>query len=141
MPIDDSIKDLGTDIRIEGEQISLKLNLEDGKNAFSPGDTIKGKLTVENSSGKRIKNVEIILSGIESTYASNSTRISTIEEYKHKVEFKEADNNSAPFEIEIPKEVKSSYKALYSKYYWEIDAKLDITGSLNLHASTNIQII
>jgi hypothetical protein len=42
MPIDDSIKDWGTDIRIEGEGISLRLNLEDNKNVFSLGDTIKG---------------------------------------------------------------------------------------------------
>ena len=61
-------------------------------------------------------------------------RISTIETYKQKVEFNEEDSNSAPFEIQIPKEVKRSYKAVYSKYYWEIDAKLDIAGSRDLHA-------
>jgi hypothetical protein len=112
-------------------------------NTFSSGDTIKGKLIVENSNeGKSIKNAEIILKGIESTYASNITRISTIETYNQKVEFNGVeDSNSAPFEIQIPKEVKRSYKAVYSKYYWEIDAKLDIAGSRDLHVSTNIQIV
>jgi hypothetical protein len=143
MPTDDNIKEWGTDITVEGEGISLRLHLEDNnKNTFSPGDNIKGKLVVENSSGKSIKNAEIILSGIESTYASKNTRISTIEKYKQKVEFNEGeDSNSAPFEIHIPKEVKRSYKAVYSKYYWEIDAKLDIAGSRDLHVSTNIQIV
>jgi len=141
IPIDDKMKDSwGTDIKIEKEGISARLSLEDSKNTFSPGDTIKRKLIVENSSGKRIKNAEIILRGIESTYASNNTRISTIETYKQKVDFNE-DSNIAPFEIQIPKEVKRSYKAVYSKYYWEIDAKLDIAGSRDLHASTNIQVV
>jgi hypothetical protein len=94
MPTDDNIKDWSTDISVEGEGIGLRLYLEDSKNAFSPGDTIKGNLIVENSSGKTIKNAEIILRGIESTYASNSTRISTIETYKQKVEFKGGDSNS-----------------------------------------------
>jgi hypothetical protein len=122
---DNNIKDWGTDITVEGEGINLRLYLEDSKNIFSPGDTIKGKLIVENSSGgKRIKNAEIILRGIESTYASSSTRISTIETYKQKVEFNGGgrggeESNSAPFEIHIPKEVKRSYKAVYSKFYWE----------------------
>jgi hypothetical protein len=49
-------------------------------------------------------------------------RISTIDMYKQKVEFNEEESNSDPFEIHIPKEVKRSYKAVYSKYYWEIDA-------------------
>jgi hypothetical protein len=146
MPTDDNIKDWGTDISVEDEGINLRVYLEDNKNTFSPGDTIKGKLIVENSNeGKRIKNAEIILRGIESTYASNSTRISTIETYKQKVEFNGEGGgeecNSAPFEIHIPKEVKRSYKAVYSKYYWEINAKLDIAGSRDLHVSTNIQII
>jgi hypothetical protein len=42
MPIDDSIKDWGTDIRIDGEGINARLYLEDNKNVFSLGDTIKG---------------------------------------------------------------------------------------------------
>jgi hypothetical protein len=46
-------------------------------------------------------------------------RITTIDMYKQKVGFYE-DSNSAPFEIHIPKEVKRRYKAVYSKYYWEI---------------------
>ncbi len=54
MPSDDTIKDWGTDISVEGEGVDLRLYLEDSKNTFSPGDNIKGKLIVENSSGKRI---------------------------------------------------------------------------------------
>jgi hypothetical protein len=61
--------------------------------------------------------------------------------YKQKVEFNEEDSNSAPFKIHIPREVKRSYKAVYSKYYWEIDASLDIAVSRDLHVSTNIQIV
>jgi hypothetical protein len=42
---------------MEGEGINLRLYLEDSKNTFSSGDTIKGNLIVENSSGgKRVKN-------------------------------------------------------------------------------------
>ncbi|MDQ4057001.1 MAG: hypothetical protein M3156_06245 [Thermoproteota archaeon] len=54
MAIDDNIKEWGTDISVEGEGVDLRLYLEDSKNTFSPGDNIKGKLIVENSSGKRI---------------------------------------------------------------------------------------
>ena len=52
--------------------IRLDLEGDDKNNAFSPGDTIKGKLIVENSSGKRINNTKIILNGIESVSASDS---------------------------------------------------------------------
>jgi hypothetical protein len=116
IPIEDKTKDSwGTDIKIEKEGISARLSLEDNKNTFSPGDTIKGKLTIENSSGKRINNAKIILSGMESVSAYDSSKISTIEEYDQRVEFKEGDG--VPFEIQIPKEVKRSYRAVYSKYY------------------------
>lgn len=117
----------------------IRLNLEGDKNTFSPGDTIKGKLTVENSGGKRINNAKIILSGIESVSASDSSKISTIEEYDQRVQFKEGD--SVPFEIQIPEEVKRSYRAVYSKYYWEIALKVDIAGGSDLHTWTNIQIV
>ena len=64
------------------------------------------------------KNEEIILSGKESIYASNSTRISLIDMYKQKVEFKEGDNNNIPLEIQIPKEVKEDIEQyIYLKYY------------------------
>jgi hypothetical protein len=46
-----------------------------------------------------------------------------------------------PFEFSIPKEVNRSYSAVYSKYYWEIALKLDISGSRDLETWTNIQIV
>ena len=130
---------MGTDIGIEKEGINSRLYFEDSKNIFSLGDTIKGKLTIENSSGKKINNVKIILSGIEGVSASESSKTSTIEEDERNVEFKEGD--SVPFEIQIPKEVNRSYKAVHSKYYWEIALELDIAGSADLHTWTNIQIV
>jgi Arrestin (or S-antigen), N-terminal domain len=141
LPIDDNMKDWwGTDIKIEKEGIKARLYLQDNKNIFSPGDTIKGNLTVENFSGKRISNAKIILSGMESVSASDNSKTSTIEAYEQKVEFKEGDN-SVLFEIQIPKEVNRSYRAVYSKYYWEIALKLDISGSRDLETWTNIQIV
>ena len=50
LSIDDKIKDWwGTSIKIEKEGICARLYLKDNKNIFSPGDTIKGKLTIENT--------------------------------------------------------------------------------------------
>jgi hypothetical protein len=141
LPIDDKMKDWwGTDIKIEKQGINARFYLEDSKNIFSPGDTIKGKLTIENSSEKRINNAKIILSGMENVSASDSSKTSTIEEYEQKVDFKVGDS-SVPFEIQIPKEVNRSYRAVYSKYYWEIALKLDVKGSSDLHTWTNIQIV
>ena len=54
----------GTDIKIEKDGINTRLYLEDNKNIFSPKNTIYGKLSIENSSGKWTNNAKVVLTGI-----------------------------------------------------------------------------
>jgi len=116
---------IGTKITLSGEKGGIVATVELENNAYSPGDIIKGELSVENiHDRKQIKTVEIIIRGIEVATAQNVSRTTTIEEYKKNINWKEG--GIEPFDIQIPREVKKSYNGKYSRYYWEFETHVDL---------------
>ena len=61
------------------------------------------------------------------------------QEYKIDIEWNKGD--SMPFELSLPTEIKKSYTGKFSKYFWILEAKLDIAWSKDLHVETDIEII
>jgi hypothetical protein len=119
--------------------------------AFSPGQTLRGKVIAlalqssEEENKKNIREIKIILSGIEYAYAQGYQRVSTVEKYENKIEISgntENNNNSViPFEFQIPSSVNQSYTGRYSEYYWGLEAKINIAWSSDIIARTIIEIV
>jgi hypothetical protein len=126
----------------------IRLELEGGKNTFSPGEIIRGKITIEDSKlSPKIRKAELILGAIEFVQAQGQKKRTEIfpnykEKIKGKIEWNKDDNSSViPFETHIPKDIKRSYLGKYSEYYWLLEAKVDIPWSDDLSARTIIQIV
>ncbi len=136
--------------KIERREIPIRLELEekedddDDNNTFSPGETIRGKITIENSKTLNIRKIEVILGAIEFVQAQGVKKRTEIQpKYKEKIEWNQAGDNTStvPFEIHIPKEIRRSYLGEYSEYYCLLEAKLNIPWSDDLYDRTIIQII
>jgi hypothetical protein len=132
---------------IERREIPIRLELgekEDDNNTFSPGETIRGKINLENAQTLSIRKIEIILGAIEFVQAQGVKKRTEIHpKYKEKIEWKQAGNNSTivPFEIHIPKEIRRSYLGEYSEYYCLLEVKVDIPWSDDFYDRAIIQII
>jgi hypothetical protein len=145
------------------KDISLKMELE--RNSFYAGEKVKGKLIVINPVKKKIKSAQIILKGSEYAVGQEGSEIeidtgfgisfsynrknkkgekkkemtTKTQEYKIGIEWNKVD--SMPFELSLPTEIKKSYTGKFSKYFWILEAKLDIAWSKDLHVETGIEII
>ena len=85
---------------------------DNDNNTFSPGETIRGKITIENSLILKIRKIEVILGAIEFVQAQRVKKRTEIHpKYKEKIEWnKTGDNTSVvPFEMHILKEIRRSY--------------------------------
>jgi hypothetical protein len=151
--------DLGS-IFAKGRQHFLKENSEaridmlNAKTQYSPGHIIKGNVTLltQNQDKEKekelekkgaIRGMEIILSGIEHAFAQGLDRISRIEKFERKIGLDQnaRDNNTIPFEFQIPKRVNQSYTGKYSEYFWGLEAKLNIAWSSDINARTIIDVV
>lgn len=128
--------------------IRLELEGDDKNNTFSPGEIIRGKITIEDSKlSPKIRKAELILGAIEFAQAQGKKKRTEIfpnykEKIKGKIEWNKDDNSSnIQFETHIPKDIKRSYLGKYSEYYWLLEAKVDIPWSDDLSARTIIQIV
>jgi Vacuolar protein sorting-associated protein 26 len=128
----------------------MRLEIEGGddKNTFSPGDTIRGKIIIEDSKiAPKIRKSELVLGAIEFVQARGQKKRTEIfpnykEKLEGKIEWNKEDNSSnIKFETHIPKDVKRSYLGKYSEYYWLLEAKVDIPWSDDLYSRTIIQIV
>jgi hypothetical protein len=122
---------------------------------YSQGHTVKGKVILlppPNEEGekdkkkRKIRGMKITLSGIESAFAQGLHRVSTIEKYENKIALDENENggnneNTIPFEFEIPPGVNQSYVGKYSEYFWGLEAKVNIAWSSDINARTIIEIV
>jgi hypothetical protein len=128
-------------------RIRLELEGNDNNNTFSPGETIRGKITVENSKILNIRTIEVILGAIEFVQAQGRKKRTEIHpKYKEKIDWNKGsgDNSSnviVPFKMHIPKDIRRSYLGEYSEYYWLLEAKVDIPWSDDLYDRTIIQIV
>ena len=116
---------------------------DDNNNTFSPGETIRGKITIENAKISNKRKIEVILGAIEFVQAQGVKKRTEIRpKYKEKIEWNEAGDNTSvvPFEMHIPKEIRRSYLGEYSEYYCLLEAKLDIPWSDDLYDRAIIQI-
>jgi hypothetical protein len=145
------------------KDISLKIETEG--NEFYAGNTLRGRLIIDNHAKKKINGAHIIIKGfeyaigeedseieIETGFGLNFTIprknkktdkkkeiITKIEEHKAHVKLIEGDN--VPFEIGLPEKIKRSYVGKISKYYWIMETKIDISWLKNFHAETLVNIV
>ncbi len=159
--------DLGT-IFAKGREHFLKENSEaridlleneDNNTPYSPGHTVKGKVILlllllppnqgeeeEKNKNKKIRGMKITLSGIEYAFAQGLQRINTIEKYEKNIELNRNENrgnndNTIPFEFQIPEGINQSYIGKYSEYFWGLEAKVNIAWSSDINARTIIEIV
>ncbi|HEX5976992.1 MAG TPA: hypothetical protein VFY68_06925 [Nitrososphaeraceae archaeon] len=153
--------DLGT-IFAKGRDHFLKENSEakidlvdqeDNNTPYSPGHTVKGQVIIlllspnEEEKKKQIRGMKITLSGIENAFAQGVQRVNTIEKYEKNIELNgneyggNNDNNTIPFEFDIPQRVNQSYRGKYSEYFWGLEAKVNIAWSSDINARTLIEIV
>ena len=130
------------------------------KKIFSRGEKIIGKVVLMNiTQPEKIREVKISLIGMEHATVDTEniwnrpvgiyggsydpTDENKVEKYTEEIEIpkKEGDIIIVPFEFQIPKQVKRSYTGKYSKFYWLIDAKIDMKGMIDSHAYEEITII
>lgn len=122
--------------------VYVKMTLE--RTTFSPGETIKGTLTIDTFGNKKIRDVEVILQGIERGTGLSEEKIglihrkkqekevsNTIEKYSTDIEWNKA--KTIQFEIYIPANAKKSYVGKFTKYFWILEVKLDIALGHDLH--------
>lgn len=156
--------DLGT-IFAKGRDHFLKENSEakidlvdheDDNTPYSPGQMVKGQVIIlllppneeeKEEKKKKIRGMKITLSGIEDAFAQGVQRVNTIEKYEKNIELNgneyggNNDNNTIPFEFDIPQRVNQSYIGKYSEYFWGLEAKVNIAWSSDINARTLIEIV
>jgi hypothetical protein len=127
--------------------IYLRIDLE--KSVLTPGETVEGQLTIENSKRHRIRGIKMSLIGSERATAEYKVhlskrvdhieRITPVEKYHMDVAWKDGPN--VPFRIDLFKEMKKSYCGKFSEYFWILDTELDVLFARNFHLKTDIQIV
>jgi hypothetical protein len=154
--------DLGT-ISAKGREHFLKdnsearidlLEEENNNRSYSPGDTIKGEVILvlspnkeqEQNKNKKIRGMKIILYGIEYAFAQGLQRVNTIEKYEKNIglegnEISGDNDNTIPFEFQIPEGINQSYMGKYSEYFWGLEAKVNVAWSSDINARTIIEIV
>jgi Arrestin (or S-antigen), N-terminal domain/Arrestin (or S-antigen), C-terminal domain len=123
-------------------EIYVKISLE--RTTFSPKETLKGTVTIDNFGKKKIRNAKVILQGKEYGIGLSEEAIglihrkkqekevlNTIETYSSDIE--STNDKMIPFEINIPAEAKKSYDGKFTKYFWILEVKLDIVLGSDLH--------
>jgi hypothetical protein len=90
--------------------------------------------------------MKITLSGIEYAFAQGLQRVNTIEKYEKNIELDGNENggnndNTIPFEFQIPEGINQSYIGKYSEYFWGLEAKMNIAWSSDINARTIIEIV
>lgn len=139
------------------ENSETKIDLVDHENnntPYSPGHTVKGQVIIllapneeeKEEKKKKIRGMKITLSGIEDAFAQGVQRVNTIEKYEKNIELNGNENggnndNTIPFEFEIPQRVNQSYRGKYSEYFWGLEAKVNMAWSSDMNARTLIEIV
>jgi hypothetical protein len=143
--ITEEIKERRNSEEINGRRnSSIRLNLEEDNNTFSPGETIRGKITIENFKKLKIRKIQTILGAIEFAQAQRKKKRTEIfPKYEQQtIKWNEGNNSGVvPFEVHIPKEIRRSYLGKYSEYYCLLEAKVDIPWSDDLYDRAIIQIV
>ena len=126
--------------KAKNEYLSMELTAE--KDIFKIGESIAGKLTLDNPSRIDIRSVEVAIRGIEKATAEK-LQVENITEHKVQIAGNWNSGDSRSFDLKIPSEAKRSYLGKLSKYSWEIAASVTMSSSLgsNLYLTHPIKII
>lgn len=144
------------------------VNIRLDSDVFYPGDIIVGRIHLKNKGGKDannmyyegitpadLRNIEVRLFAVErattSGYKDGSRFLSGFkEEAKFEKNMRRIDlkaNNEystsesfIPFDIQIPKDAKHSYRGKISSYYWIVDTKLDMPVRRDINSTIEITI-
>ncbi len=152
---------LARNLRFHKKTNTIRLELD--KTIFSRGEKIYGRLVLMNiTQPDKIRKIEITLSGIEFATINTEDPINQAvglmeglqpvdlcsqhkaEEYTKEIEIPKKERDSSiiiPFEFQIPKQLKRSYTGKYSKFYWLVDARIDMKGMVDSHTEEEITII
>lgn len=131
----------------EKKEDKLPLHLElEAKNStsdipkFSSGEIIQGRLKIENVGIRRVRKAIIQLYSVEYSKWRHSriTSKNVMEEIRYD---KNKDMDTIVFGIQIPKNVKRSYNAKHSEYYWILDTHVEISNSPVYHTRKVVQIV
>jgi hypothetical protein len=94
---------------------------------FSPGETIKGRLKMENIEQTRVSKAIIELHSIEYARWGRPSPRTVFDSIKKQVTYDHIkDKDMIAFEIQLLQNAKRSFNANHSEYYWFLEAKVDI---------------
>lgn len=144
------------------------INISLDSKVFHPGDILGGKIRLKNKGGKDannmyyegispadLRNIEVRLFAVEhATTAGYKDESRFLSRFKEEVKFekymkkidpkasKEYNTSESiiPFDIQIPKDAKHSYRGKISSYYWVVDTKLDMPVRKDIHINSMIEI-
>jgi hypothetical protein len=140
-----SYSNISKEMDLEG----IELKLELGRNVLSPGETLNGKLSIENSDNKDIRDVKVILRGYEYVIGFPHLLLNKktdkleytqeLEKYNSNIEWKR-EGEIMNFQLHVPENAKRSYQGKFSKYFWIVDVKFDIPWGQDIHGKHEIEI-
>jgi hypothetical protein len=115
--------------------------IELDRDTYFVGEEITGRIIVKNKSDKTIRKVKLLLRAKEYAWADGYSRYITKEKHKFKIQmYKISEGQPSPFKITIPRDVRSSFKGMYSRLDWFIEAQLDIAFGFDIKAKQQIAI-
>jgi len=143
---------------------SIALKKKGDISSYSPGDSVSGKIIIQDLDIKRIRSAEVTLNGVEYSKAKRLDKTTIIQSYKQILipdyikELKDTINRNIgdssssgsnynrsatliPFEIHIPEEAKSTHEGILSRYYWELEAKINVSRTHDLYLGALIRVI
>lgn len=95
---------------------------------------------IENVGVRRVRKAVIQLYSVEYSKWRNSRIIS--KNIKEEIKYdKNKDMDTIAFGIQIPKNVKRSYNAKHSEYYWILETHVEISNSPVYHTTEVVQIV
>jgi hypothetical protein len=115
-----------------------KTNGISGIPCYSPGETINGKLKLENISAEKIRKAVLQLHGVEHPKWGRTRMMSA--KIKKEIEHENKREDIIVFGLQIPPNAKRSYNAKNSEHYWLLETKIDISGVPDVRANKIIQI-
>jgi len=120
----------------------IKMSVQLNKTAYKRGETIEGKLIVNNNSGKSIRNILLSLYANEHAEAGGYTEDSTVMETSEKVPVTYSDLNyfEQTFKIQVPNDIIPTMSKKYFNINWYLNIGLDVAKASDLETETDLII-
>ncbi len=115
--------------------MSARLQLQLERMQYSPGDAVKGSISVLDGGASR--SLEATLQYVEKTMDFHEVAISIPSGMLHEGDLEAG--TSFEFELDLPPTALPNYKTEYSELYWEVDVKSNELGR-DTHEGNRIEI-